>query len=52
MKVSWADVSHTEAPGSFRLFNGVVEINHQHIAIWKSEPTALSTAIPAVAISD
>jgi len=30
----------------------VVEINHQHIAIWKSEPTALFTAIPAVAISD
>jgi hypothetical protein len=52
MKVTWADVNHTETPGSFRLFNGVVEIKHQQITIWKSKPTARFTVIPFKALAD
>jgi len=52
MKVSWADVGHTETPGSFQIFNGMLEVKHQHITILKSEPTARFTVIPFKALSD
>ncbi len=52
MKVSWADVGQTEMPGSFQIFNGMLEVKHQHITIWKSEPTARFTVIPFKALSD
>jgi hypothetical protein len=52
MKISWADVGRTETPGSFRLFNGLVEVKQQHIAVWKAEPTALYTLIPFKGIGD
>jgi hypothetical protein len=51
MKVSWSDVNHTQSPGSFQILNGVVEIEHRHITIWKSEPTARFTLIPSQLIN-
>jgi hypothetical protein len=52
MKVSWADVNHTETPGKFRLFGGVVEVRETQIAVWKTTPTALFTAIRVDGIND
>jgi hypothetical protein len=52
MKASWADVNHTETPGRFQLFGGVLTVKQQNIDIWKSHPTARFTVVPFTAIND
>jgi hypothetical protein len=52
MKVSWADVNHTETPGKFSLFGGVLEVRERHIAIWKSTPTAIFSVVRFMSYDD
>ena len=45
-KIAWADVEHTETPGSYPFLDGMVDIAEWHIEIWESNPTALFDVIP------
>ena len=45
-KIAWADVEHTETPGSYPFLDGMVDIEKRHIEIWKSNPTALFQVAP------
>jgi hypothetical protein len=51
-KICWADVEHTETPGSYPFLDGTVDINERHIEIWKSNPAALFQVTPFQGFND
>jgi hypothetical protein len=51
-KISWADVEHTEMPGSYPFLDGMVDIAGRHIEIWKSNPAALFQVNPTDGINE
>jgi hypothetical protein len=51
-KIAWADVEHTEMPGSYPFLDGMVDIAERHIEIWKSNPTALFQVTTSQGLSD
>jgi hypothetical protein len=51
-QICWADVEHTETPGSYPFLDGTVEIKERHIEIWKSNPAALFQVMPLQGLDD
>jgi hypothetical protein len=51
-KIAWADVEHTETPGSYPFLDGMVDIAERHIQMWKSNPATLFQVNPSNGINE
>ena len=39
--ITWADVDHIEEPANVPYLDGVLQITHKELAVWKEHPDAI-----------
>ncbi|UGV25388.1 hypothetical protein E0H22_06660 [Rhodopseudomonas boonkerdii] len=51
--ITWADVNHIEEPAKVPYLDGILQISHKELAVWKEHPNAIfRTVSRASVVSD